>query len=47
MCIRDRIKTSCDNKSGIGYLRKGADIKPVEVRKFDDGSVWFLSLIHI
>lgn len=39
--LSNQIKTSCDNKSGIGYLRKGADIKPVEVRKFDDGSVWF------
>ena len=39
--LSNQIKTSCDNKSGIGYLRKGADIKPVDVRKFDDGSVWF------
>ena len=39
--LSNQIKTSCDNKNGIGYLRKGADIKPVEVRKFDDGSVWF------
>lgn len=39
--LSNQIKTSCDNKNGIGYLRKGTDIKPVEVRKFDDGSVWF------
>lgn len=39
--LSNQIRTSCDNKSGIGYLRKGADIKPVEVKKFDDGSVWF------
>lgn len=39
--LSNQIKTSCDNKGGIGYLRKGADIKPVEVQKFGDGSIWF------
>ena len=31
----------CENKKGIGYLKPGCIIKPVEVQKFDDGSVWF------
>ena len=31
----------CENKNGIGYLKPGCIIKPVEVRKVGDGSVWF------
>lgn len=31
----------CENKNGIGYLKPGCIIKPVEVQKFDDDSVWF------
>lgn len=31
----------CENKNGIGYLKPGCIIKPVEVQKFEDGSVWF------
>ena len=36
------LKKACTNKNGEGYLEKGRIICPVEVEKFDDGSVWFM-----
>lgn len=36
------LKKSCVERKGIGYLRKGCIIKPVEVKQFSDGSIWFM-----
>ena len=39
--LSDALKTACDRKSGKGYLKEGCIINPVEVKTFNDGSVWF------
>ena len=36
------LKQACESKNGDGYLRAGCIICPVEVKKFEDGSVWFM-----
>ena len=39
--LSDALKTACDRKNGKGYLKEGSIIYPVEVKTFNDGSVWF------
>lgn len=36
------LKRSCEEKGGDGYLKKGCIICPAEVKRFEDGSVWFM-----
>ena len=36
------LKQACENKNGDGYLRAGCIIRPAEVEKFEDGSMWFM-----
>lgn len=36
------LKRSCEDRAGEGYLKKGCIIKPVEVKQFDDDSIWFM-----
>lgn len=36
------LRKICRDKSGVGYLERGCIIFPMEVRNFEDGSVWFM-----
>lgn len=35
-----QLKNICNSRDGIGYVKTGKIICPVEVKTFDDGSVW-------
>ena len=39
--LSEQLKNICNNRDGIGYIKAGKIICPVEVKTFDDGSVWF------
>lgn len=39
--LSEQLKNICNNRDGIGYVKAGKIIFPVEVKTFDDGSVWF------
>ena len=38
--LSEQLKAICNNRDGIGYVKVGKIICPVEVKTFDDGSVW-------
>lgn len=38
--LSNELKMICEHKDGIAYLSVGADVQPIEVREFDDTSVW-------
>lgn len=40
--LSSTMKKACINKSGYGYVKKGNIICPVEVKSFNDGSIWFM-----
>lgn len=39
--LSEQLKSICNSRDGIGYVKAGKIICPVEVKTFDDGSVWF------
>lgn len=39
--LSEQLKNICNSRDGIGYIKAGKIIRPVEVKTFDDGSVWF------
>lgn len=39
--LSEQLKSICNSRDGIGYIKAGKIICPVEVKTFDDGSVWF------
>ena len=39
--LSEQLKSICNSRDGIGYIKAGKIIRPVEVKTFDDGSVWF------
>ena len=39
--LSESLKSICNSRDGIGYIKAGKIICPVEVKTFDDGSVWF------
>lgn len=39
--LSEQLKAICNSRDGIGYVKAGKIICPVEVKTFDDGSVWF------
>ena len=39
--LSGQLKNICNSRDGIGYIKAGKIICPVEVKTFDDGSVWF------
>ena len=38
--LSEQLKNICNSRDGIGYIKAGKIICPVEVKTFDDGSVW-------
>ena len=38
--LSEQLKAICNNRDGIGYVKAGKIICPVEVKTFDDGSIW-------
>ena len=38
--LSEQLKSICNSRDGIGYVKAGKIIRPVEVKTFDDGSVW-------
>lgn len=38
--LSEQLKSICNSRDGIGYVKAGKIICPVEVKTFDDGSVW-------
>lgn len=39
--LSEQLKSICNSRDGIGYIKAGKIICPTEVKTFDDGSVWF------
>lgn len=39
--LSEALKSICNSRDGIGYIKAGKIICPTEVKTFDDGSVWF------
>ena len=38
--LSEQLKSICNSRDGIGYVKAGKIICPVEVKTFEDGSVW-------